>query len=49
MDRSHPDSGDYSPEEPDDMNGHEEGEDCWCSPRVERYEQGNLIIHNEEN
>lgn len=34
---------------PDGMNGHEESEECWCSPRIERYEEGNLIIHNEEN
>lgn len=24
------------------------GETCWCGPKVERYEHGDVIIHNDE-
>lgn len=30
-----------------DLKEHEDGERCWCKPKVERYNNGNtLIVHN---
>ena len=29
--------------------GHIESEWCWCSPTVEEYDNGKVIIHNEGN
>jgi uncharacterized protein (DUF983 family) len=26
---------------------HEPSEDCWCNPKVERYDNADLVIHNE--
>ena len=28
---------------------HEETENCWCSPEVEEYDGGTLVIHQGEN
>jgi hypothetical protein len=30
---------------PDDMDGHEQSEGCWCGPTIEEHENGKLIIH----
>jgi hypothetical protein len=27
--------------------GHIESENCWCEPIVERYEEGDLVIHRD--
>jgi hypothetical protein len=30
-----------------DGGGHVETEECWCGPKVERYENADIVIHNE--
>jgi hypothetical protein len=30
----------------DDLRPHKEGPACWCKPRVEECEGGDIVVHN---
>ena len=29
-----------------DLKDHEESKDCWCSPEIDQYIGGDIVIHN---